>query len=418
MENKHGCSELFLQTIEYTARSGYGGYIIQNFLLLLLILTASGGIRAQNSNGGPKTIIIKAALNLQYDVVRFKVKPGEKVRITLDNVSDMSHNLLIVRPDTRLKVVNAAMELAEKGPQMDYIPRISSVLWAIPLISPGQKRSVIFTAPAKPGIYPYVCTFPGHGFVMYGAMYVMQEGNMPDIRKDTHIPESRRKEDAKNKNEKKIAEDKKPETTEVHTDHQAEKSPHPYLLTPPYLYHAYIDGASPAAIAVALPQQLSYCWDSEACRLSFAWKGGFVDMTDLWKGHFNASAKILGDIFFTDYTDFPIRLGEKATIPKEVKYKGYRLVDEYPEFHYTLDGIDVYELNREKADGNGFVRTFRIPDARQKIWLVTNKEDDAIKYESSSGKWEEGKLELSSTEAKEFTITMTSYYLAYKYQKK
>lgn len=377
---------------------------MRKLLLLFVILSISIVLTAQKNNM-PKIISIKAITGLQYDLVRFKVKPSEKVKITLNNVSDMSHNLLIVQPGTRLKVVNAALQLAEKGPQMDYIPKIPDVLWSIPLTSPGQTKSVIFNAPTKPGVYSYVCTYPGHGFVMYGAMYVMQQGNMPDITKDTNIPDSRRQEDKKNK--------------EIHADNnQVNESPHPYALKPPYLYHAFLDGVSPAAIAVRLPQELSYCWDDEACRLSFAWKGGFVDMSDLWKGHFNASAKVLGDVFFRDQTGFPIRLGENAIVPTTVKYKGYRLVNEYPEFHYILNGMEVYELIREKADGNGLVRSFRIPHADQTVWFFTNKEDDAIEYESSAGKWKDGKLELSPTEAREFTITMTSYYVAYKYKKK
>jgi hypothetical protein len=351
--------------------------------------------------------------------VRFKVKPGEKVKITLNNVSDMSHNLLIVRPGTRLKVVNAALQLAEKGPEVNYIPKISDVLWSIPLISPGQIRSVTFTAPTQAGIYPYVCTYPGHGFVMYGAMYVMRQGNMPDITKDVNIPESRRHENKTNKNDKISPENKSKGQKNMSAEsHQMESGPHPYALTPPYLYHAFIDGVSPAAIAVRLPQELSYCWDAGACRLSFAWKGGFIDMSDLWKGHFNASAKILGDIFFRDNTDFPIRLGEEAIVPADVQYKGYRLVDQYPEFHYTLNGMEVYELIREKADGNGLILSFRIPHAEQTVWFFTNREEDAIEYKYSAGRWEDGKLALSPSEAKAFTITMTSYYLAYKNMKK
>ena len=139
-------------------------------------------------------------------------------------------------------------------------------------------------------------------------------------------------------------------------------------------------------------------------------------MSDLWKGHFDASAKILGDIFFRDNTDFPFRLGENATIPS-IQYKGYRLIEKYPEFHYTLDGIDVYELIRPKADGAGLIRDFRIPHADRKFWFFTNRQDDAIEYEFSPGHFRDKKLELSAAEAKKFTITMTSYNLAYKKNK-
>jgi azurin len=379
-------------------------YGLKHFYNRFKILSLS--LIALSSCSGPaehvqKVISIKTLTTLQYDVVRFWVKPGSTVKITLDNASDMNHNLLITKPGARLDVVKAAEQLAEKGPQMDYIPRIDAVLWSIPIVSPGQTKSVTFTAPAQPGIYPYVCSYPGHGYIMYGAMYVTQEETLPEISKDLNIPESRRQDDS--------AKEKK----ETQGENEPGSNAHPYDLVPPYLYHVYLEGASPAAIAVHLPNDLSYCWDAGICRLGFAWHSGFLDMSDLWKGHFNASAKILGDIFFRDNTDYPIRLGENAIVPT-VEYKGYRLIDRYPEFHYTLNGLDVYELIRPKADSFGLIRSFRIPHADRPVWFYTNQWDDAIEYEFSAGHLQNRKLRLSPGEAKEFTITMTSYYLAYK----
>lgn len=369
------------------------------FLFMALPFIISLNCRTDRSR--PVSISIKAMMDLQYDVVRFKVKPGSNVTLTLTNVSDMSHNLLITKPGSRLNVVDTALKLAEKGPQMDYIPLIDDVLWSIPVVSPGQTKSVSFTAPTESGVYPYVCTYPGHGFVMYGAMYVTTDETLPEIKNDLNIPESRRHDDSTGGKE--IAQ----------AEHQEHVSPHPYPLIPPYLYHAFIEGVGPAAIAVHLPNDLSYAWDADACRLCLAWKGDFIDMGDLWKGHFNASAKILGDIFFRDYTEYPIRLGKNASVPK-VQFKGYRLVDRYPEFHYTLNGIDVYELIRPKPDGLGLIRNIRIPHADQTFWFYTNRRDDAIEYEFSAGQFGDRKLKLSAQEAKAFTITMTSYYLAYK----
>ena len=43
--------------------------------------------------------------------------------------------------------------------------------------------------------------------------------------------------------------------------------------------------------------------------------------------------------------------------------------------------------------------------------------DDAIEYEFSAGHLKDRKLKLSPMEAKKFTITMTSYHLAYKNKK-
>jgi plastocyanin len=368
-------------------------------LLLLITLSFLECVNNKKDDSTTVSVSLKAMVGLQYDIARFKVKPGSRVKLTLTNVSDMNHNLLITKPGMRLDVVNSALKLAEKGPQMDYTPNMEAVLWSIPVISPGQTKSITFTAPTEPGIYPYVCTYPGHGFSMYGAMYVTESDSLPDIASDTNIPESRRQDSAIGNEDGQSA--------------SSEVSPHPYALVPPYFYHVYIEGASPTAIAVHLPQELSYCWDAGACRLAFAWQGGFLDMSDLWKGHFDASAKVLGDIFFRDNTDYPIRLGTNATIPA-VEYKGFRLVDRYPEFHYTLNGIDVYELIKQKADSFGIIRVFKIPKADRKFWFFTNRQDDAIEYEFSAGHFNDRKLELSAAEAKEFTITMTSYHLAFK----
>ena len=370
-------------------------------LVMLLILPFSMCTNKRTPGTAPGTIHLKAMIDLQFDVVRFKVKPGSNVTLTLTNVSDMSHNLLITKPGARQNVVDTALKLAEKGPQMDYIPETDDVLWSIPVISPGQTKSVSFTAPTESGVYPYVCTYPGHGFVMYGAMYVTTDEQLPEITSDLNIPESRRHDDSTGGKEI------------VHGDHAGSANSHPYPLIPPYLYHVFIEGANPDAIAVHLPGDLSYVWDAGACRLRFAWKGGFLDMSDLWKGHFDASAKILGDIFYRENTEYPFRLGVNAAIP-DIKYKGYRLVQRYPEFHYTLNGIDVFELIRPKADGYGLIRDFRIPHADRKFWFFANRQDDPIEYEFSAGRYKNNRLELSPAEARAFTITMTSYYLAFK----
>jgi hypothetical protein len=151
--------------------------------------------------------------------------------------------------------------------------------------------------------------------------------------------------------------------------------------------------------------------------MRFAWKGGFVDNTDLWKGHADASARILGDVFFRDNLDYPLRLTDSVTVPS-VKFLGYRLVNRYPEFHYTVSGTDVYELVRARQDSNGLVREFRIPGAKGPVWFYTNRHDDTMLYSSSAGEWENGRLRLSPSDAARFTITMTSYPLLLQKRKK
>lgn len=364
-------------------------------LIFLFLLFSSAQATALQAEDPVTTVSIMANAGLQYDLVRFKVKPGATVKIIFTNKDDMSHNLVFSKPGTREHVVNEAMKLEENGPLLDYIPKSSDVLWALPVLAPGEIKSITFTAPTSQGIYPYVCTFPGHGFSMYGAMYVTRDENLPDIQNDLNVPPSRRQTDA-------VAGDK----NKNHTTHMANGKPlHPYEPIAPYLYRAYMEDASPAAIAVHLPHQLSYCWDAGTCQLRYAWQGGFIDNSGLWKGKPNAEAKILGTVFFREKLRYPLRIGRPEEIPV-AEYKGYQLINRYPEFHYTLNGIDVYERIQPKEGGNGLIRTFRIPECNESVWFFSHAED-GIEYETSVGKWENNKLRLSSAEARKFTIVMT-----------
>jgi len=42
------------------------------------------------------------------------------------------------------------------------------------MLEAGQKETLEFTAPSKPGDYEFICTFPGHWAVMNGIMKVTQ----------------------------------------------------------------------------------------------------------------------------------------------------------------------------------------------------------------------------------------------------
>ncbi|MEO5999519.1 MAG: plastocyanin/azurin family copper-binding protein [Chitinophagaceae bacterium] len=370
--------------------------IIFSWLLSSLIFIHA---RAQQNTDTITTISIGVKTGLQFDLVRFIIKPGSRVKIVFTNTDDMNHNLVVTRPGARLDVVNKALALGDKGPSQDYIPLDPTVLWSIPVVPPNGSKSISFTAPKEIGVYPYVCTLPGHGFVMFGAMYVSNNTNLPDIKKDVNIPAARREE--------------KPIATGMHMDNDTAvnharvktKPLHPYTPIPPYLYRVFIEGASPAAIAVSLPRNISYCWDAGTCRLRFAWKGGFLDNSQLWKGKGDVSAIILGTIFFRDKTSYPFRIGNADSIPV-VAYKGYRLINRYPEFHYTLNGTDVFELILPGKDGSDLVRTFRIPSANKTVWFCTDPDDGAA-YRISTGKWGNGTLLLSPGQARQFSITMT-----------
>jgi len=336
------------------------------------------------AQGEPKTVTLTAVPGLQFDQVRFSVKANEKIRLVLKNGDDMSHNLVITAINAREKVVDGAMKLAEKGPELNYVPASKDVLWSIPVIAPGEESFIEFTAPDKPGVYPYVCTFPGHGFYMYGAMYV--DAEVPPLETDPNIPPLRRKGDESG----------------GHAHHAGMAGPHPYALKPPYLYRAYMEDSGPASIAVHLPGRLSYCWDAAVCDLRYAWEGDFVDNSGLWKGKPNAVARVLGTVFYRNASVRSLRIGNAGN---EISFKGYRMVDRYPEFHYTVDGIDVFERIHAIEGGRGVERIFRIPNADKPI-TFSAAPYKGVSYGSSAGSFAGNRIVISPEQAKHFVITI------------
>jgi hypothetical protein len=53
------------------------------------------------------------------------------------------------------------------------VPDLPAVLEGTRLVQRGESDTLKFTAPAKPGEYNFVCTFPGHWVRMYGVMLVV-----------------------------------------------------------------------------------------------------------------------------------------------------------------------------------------------------------------------------------------------------
>jgi uncharacterized protein len=111
---------------------------------------------------------------MRFATEHFTVKPGQRVRLTLENPDEMPHNLLIVRPGT-VDAVGAladAMMTSMDAAERQYIPATPDVMWATRILDPGESETIEFTAPRQAGDYPYVCTFPGHWRIMQGVMTV------------------------------------------------------------------------------------------------------------------------------------------------------------------------------------------------------------------------------------------------------
>ncbi len=109
---------------------------------------------------------------LKFSVTTFDVKVGARVRLDFANASDMLHNLVIVRPGTVSRVADAALKLGLDGSRLGFVPRTADVLFHTALLEPRKSESIYFEAPMTPGVYSYVCSFPGHSFTMQGTMRV------------------------------------------------------------------------------------------------------------------------------------------------------------------------------------------------------------------------------------------------------
>ena len=111
---------------------------------------------------------------LKFDVERLTVEAGSRVALTFANDDDMPHNLVLVRPGTAIQVGEAAMDLGLKAQELDYVPDSDDVLYFTGLLGPGASETIYFTAPEAPGEYTYVCTVPGHFYVMQGVLEVVE----------------------------------------------------------------------------------------------------------------------------------------------------------------------------------------------------------------------------------------------------
>jgi azurin len=112
---------------------------------------------------------------MRYDTPRLVVEASKPFEIIFENVDFMSHNLLIVKPNTREKIGLAAAAMKPEDVDSEgrtYVPATSDVLAATKMLQTGEKETLRLTAPAAEGDCEYVCTFPGHYQVMRGQLIV------------------------------------------------------------------------------------------------------------------------------------------------------------------------------------------------------------------------------------------------------
>lgn len=136
------------------------------FVALLTLCLAVVGAAPSGAGTTPRTIDLVGTDDMKYNVTTITAKPGEQIRVrlmvkgTIPKVA-MAHNFVLLKPGT-----DVAKLLADGAPHRatDFIPpaMMSSVIARTALAGPGETVQVVFTVPAKPGRYQFLCTFAGH----------------------------------------------------------------------------------------------------------------------------------------------------------------------------------------------------------------------------------------------------------------
>lgn len=119
-----------------------------------------------------QTVTVATRPGLQFTLPEIRARPGARVRLVLNNTDDMLHNLVVTRPGRGDAVGQAAIALGLEGPGREYVPNSPDVLHHTALLQPGASDTIYFNAPTQPGVYEYVCTYPGHYAVMRGVLRV------------------------------------------------------------------------------------------------------------------------------------------------------------------------------------------------------------------------------------------------------
>ena len=122
--------------------------------------------------GGPKAGAAARVVTLQAnDAMKFQpaaieARPGETLKVVLKAAGTfpkiaMAHNFILL---TLGSDAASFVSEASKARETDFVPasRKADVLAATRLIGNGETAEVTFTVPKKPGVYTFICTFPGH----------------------------------------------------------------------------------------------------------------------------------------------------------------------------------------------------------------------------------------------------------------
>jgi uncharacterized cupredoxin-like copper-binding protein len=115
--------------------------LIVSMMMLALLLTACG-------NSGPATKINFTLTDFAFSPGEVTVPAGQEITLHITHAGSMEHNFMVMKFGTY------AGEIFDEADQ-------DNVFWEMAL-QPGDSKTVLFTAPERPGTYQVICGMPGH----------------------------------------------------------------------------------------------------------------------------------------------------------------------------------------------------------------------------------------------------------------
>jgi putative heme-binding domain-containing protein len=145
-------------------------------LATLLPAATAKKVRAELGELGVRVVRIGTLPErMSFDKEVIVVQKGKAVEFIFENIDLMPHNIVFAKPGS-LEELGKYAEANAQDPAFQarsFVPKSDKVLLASPLVLPRETQKLSFIAPSTPGVYPYVCTYPGHSMRMHGALYVV-----------------------------------------------------------------------------------------------------------------------------------------------------------------------------------------------------------------------------------------------------
>jgi len=140
----------------------------------LLIIFSLGIITSCSDKNDVNNILITSDDYMKFDTRKITVQSGKIVKLTLKHIGQldvqvMGHNFVLLKK--KVDIIEFANKAATARDNQ-YIPVGSDeVIVYTDMIGGGQETAIEFLPP-EPGVYDFICSFPGHYAMMKGKFIV------------------------------------------------------------------------------------------------------------------------------------------------------------------------------------------------------------------------------------------------------